>query len=74
MPALAAFMVRLLIPEAERLRGREALAAIGVVVVVMASAYVMGTQHPRLLTCEDFTISGNFAPENCSPGTGSTVS
>lgn len=73
MPALAAFMVRLLIPEAERLRGREALAAIAVVVVVMASAYVMGTQHPRLLTCEDFTISGNFAPENCSPGTGSTV-
>jgi len=39
----------------------------------MASAYVMGTQHPRLLTCEDFTISGNFAPEDCSPGTGSTV-
>lgn len=73
MPALAAFLVRLLIPTAERLRGRERLAAIAVVGTVMLGSFVLGTQHPRILTCEDFTISGNFAPENCSPGTGSTV-
>jgi hypothetical protein len=73
MPALAAFMVRVLIPAAERLQGREKFAAIGVVAFVMLTSFLVGTQHPRMLTCEDFTISGNFAPENCSPGTGSTV-
>jgi hypothetical protein len=73
LPALAAFMVRVLIPGAERLQGREKFAAIGVVAFVMLTSFVIGTQHPRMLTCEDFTISGNFAPENCSPGTGSTV-
>lgn len=73
MPALAAFMVRVLIPTAERLRGRERMAAIGVVAVVMLASFFAGTQHPRMLTCEDFTISGNLAPENCSQGTGTTM-
>jgi len=72
LPALAAFMVRVLIPTAERLRGREKLAAVGVVALVMVTSFLIGTQHPRMLTCEDFSISGNFAPENCSPGTGTT--
>jgi hypothetical protein len=73
LPALAAVMVRLLVPGAERLRGRRALAAVVAVSLIMLVSFVIGTQHPRLLTCEDFTISGNFAPQNCSPGTGSTV-
>jgi hypothetical protein len=73
IPALAAFMVRVLIPTAERLRGREKSAAIGLVAFVMLASFLIGTQHPRMLTCEDFTISGNYAPEDCSPGTGSTV-
>lgn len=73
MPALAAFLVRLLIPASERLVGRERFAALGVVALVMAVSYALGTQHPHILTCEDFTISGNYAPDNCSPGTGSTV-
>jgi hypothetical protein len=72
LPALAAFMVRLLIPSAERLRGSERWAAIGVVALVMLASFVVGTQHPRLLTCDDFTVSGNFAPPGCSPGTGTT--
>jgi hypothetical protein len=73
LPALAAFLVRLIIPTAERLQGRERLAVAGVVATVMLGSFVVGTQHPRMLTCEDFTISGNHAPDNCSSGTGSTV-
>lgn len=73
LPALSAVMVRLVIPGSERLRGRRALSAIAVVALLMGVSFFLGTQHPRILTCEDFTISGNFAPENCSPGTGSTV-
>ena len=72
LPALAAFLVRVLIPGAERLHGGERYAAIGVVALVMATAFLLGTQHPRMLTCEDFTISGNFAPEGCASGTGTT--
>ncbi len=72
LPALAAFMVRLLVPTAERLRGSERWAAIGVVALVMLASFVVGTQHPRMLTCDDFTVSGNFAPPGCSPGTGTT--
>jgi hypothetical protein len=72
LPALAAFMVRLLVPTAERLRGSERRAAIGVVALVMLASFVVGTQHPRMLTCDDFTVSGNFAPPGCSPGTGTT--
>jgi hypothetical protein len=73
LPALAAVMVRLLIPSAERLRGRRALGAVVVVSCIMLVSFGLGTQHPRILTCEDFSISGNFAPANCSPGAGSTV-
>ncbi|MGB7962795.1 MAG: hypothetical protein WCF12_07540 [Propionicimonas sp.] len=73
MPAFAALTVRLLIPGANRLHGKEALAAGGVVLLAMLASFAIGTQHPRILTCEDFTISGNFAPSGCSSGTGSTV-
>jgi hypothetical protein len=73
LPALAAFLVRLIVPTAERLQGRERLAVAGVVATLMITSFVVGTQHPRILTCEDFTISGNHAPDNCSSGTGSTV-
>ena len=72
IPAMAALLVRLLVPGAERLQGRSALVAAGVVLAVLAAAFVLGTQHTRILTCDDFTISGNFAPPGCSPGTGST--
>jgi hypothetical protein len=72
MPVLGALMVRLLIPEAERLSRSQALVVAGVVVSVMLVSYGLGTQHPHMLSCEDFTVSGNFAPENCTPGTGST--
>lgn len=73
MPALAALLVRLLLPGAMRLRGRQAATAGTVVLLVMAGSFVLGTQQQRILTCEDFTISGNFAPADCSPGTGTTA-
>jgi hypothetical protein len=69
MPLLAGFMVRLLLPETHGLRRVDAIAVMAVVVLVMVAAYGIGTQHPHMLSCDDFTISGNFAPENCTPGT-----
>jgi hypothetical protein len=40
----------------------------------MATAYFLGTQHQHMLSCDDFSISGNFAPENCNPGVSTTES
>jgi hypothetical protein len=74
MPALAAFLIRLLFPGAENLTRRQAAIAIASVAVVMAAAYVLGTQHPHMLSCDDFSISGNFAPGNCNPGIATTES
>jgi len=72
MPALAAFLIRLLIPGAATLPRRHAVIAIASVAIVMTAAYVLGTQHPHMLSCDDFSISGNFAPENCNPGIATT--
>jgi hypothetical protein len=72
IPALAAFMVRLLVPGAERMPRKQALSAIVVVSLVMLASWGLGTQHPHMLSCQDFSISGNFAPENCTPGISTT--
>ena len=74
MPALTAFLIRLLIPGAENLPRKHAAVAIASVAIVMAAAYVVGTQHPHMLSCDDFSISGNFAPANCNPGIATTES
>ena len=47
---------------------RHRAAAGAAVVLVVVMAYVLGTQHPRFLTCEDFAVSGNSRPEGCAPG------
>lgn len=74
MPVLAAFMVRLLLPETRRVRRPQALLIMLVVVLVMLASYGLGTQHPHMLSCDDFTISGNFASANCTLGTSSEES
>jgi hypothetical protein len=74
MPVLAAWIIRLIIPGADRLRRKEALIVAATVISVMAVAFIVGTQHPHVLSCDDFSISGNFAPEDCTPGSASTIS
>ena len=34
----------------------------------MGMAWLLGNQHPRLMTCQDFAISGNSPPPGCVPG------
>jgi uncharacterized membrane protein len=74
MPALSAFLIRLMIPGVEDLPRRPARIAIVSVALVMAAAYVLGTQHPHMLSCDDFSISGNYAPPDCNPGISTTDS
>ncbi|MGI9344047.1 MAG: hypothetical protein ACR2QV_14500 [Gammaproteobacteria bacterium] len=42
--------------------------AIGAIIVsLVLTGFIAGRNHPHFLTCEDFEISGNFVPENCTP-------
>jgi hypothetical protein len=66
-PAMAALVVLVAIPGSESVkRSRDVAMSIGVIAVIGVLSYVLGTQHPRLLTCEEFTISGNDQPSGCS--------
>ncbi len=72
-PAMAALVVVMVVPGAESVRRkRHRAVAVGVVAIVVVLSYSMGTQHSRLLTCQDFKISGNDQPPGCSAGVGVT--
>jgi hypothetical protein len=49
---------------------RPKIALLLVVVTLFAAGYLMGANHHRLVTCEDFAISGQYVPENCQPEQG----
>lgn len=72
IPVMAAVLVRLVLPGAQRLGWSQARVVLAVVGLVMAAAFALGVANPRILTCQDFTISGNFAPPGCTPGPGTT--
>ncbi len=38
---------------------------VGALAGVMLASFVLGSNHPAFLTCEDFTISGNSEPPGC---------
>ena len=43
---------------------------IGIAVVLgtmLLAGYLVGTNHGKFLTCEDFELSGQFVPEDCRP-------
>jgi hypothetical protein len=70
-PAMVAIVLVMVVPGAESVRrGRDNVVAIAAIALVLALSYTMGTQHRRLLTCQDFKISGNDQPAGCSPGNG----
>ncbi len=46
-----------------RRRSQVALAAI--ILGLVAAGFVIGKNHPYLLTCQDFEISGNYVPDEC---------
>ena len=72
-PAMIALVLVMVVPGVESVRSRRDNAvAIGVIALVVLLSFTLGTQHSRLLTCEDFKISGNDQPASCTSGTGVT--
>ena len=66
-PAMVAIVLVMVVPGAESVRGRDTVVAIAAIALVVVLSYIMGTQHRRLLTCDDFKISGNDQPAGCTP-------
>ncbi|MCS5722962.1 hypothetical protein N1028_04890 [Herbiconiux sp. CPCC 203407] len=47
---------------------RERLVVLGAVGFIAVASFLLGANHSRFLTCEDFTLSGNSEPPGCTPG------
>ena len=52
-PAMVAIVLVMVVPGAESVRGRDTVVAVAAIALVVVLSYIMGTQHRRLLTCED---------------------
>lgn len=69
-PYLLYVIILAVVPDIERLthtRLRGAL--IGIVIVMGAAGYTLGTHHDLFLTCDNFKTGGHDIPENCrAPG------
>ena len=70
IPFLAAVLLRVTIAGYEEIPNRRRIAAAGVVGIVAIASFGLGTFNNRFLTCNDFVISGNDTPQNCSNGSG----
>lgn len=65
-PYVVYMAVSIAYPDFVRINRAGPRVAIVMVVLFMGAAgYIAGSNHPRLLTCEDFEISGQSLPENC---------
>lgn len=68
LPYAAFLIIRLVKPEFLELPGRKPKAGLVLILLLfLGLGYLMGKSHARLLTCEDFTLSGNAAPVDCTP-------
>lgn len=66
-PYVAYVIVSVLYPEFTRIRERGPKFGIIFIIVLMTFVgYLVGLNHHRFLTCEDFEISGQSVPANCS--------
>jgi hypothetical protein len=69
-PFLAAVLLRVTIAGYEEIPNRRRLVAAAVVGIVAIASFGLGTVNNRFLTCNDFVISGNDTPQNCTNGRG----
>ncbi len=66
-PYVAYVIVSVLYPEFTKMREPGPKIGVVLIIVLMTMAgYLIGSNHYRFLTCEDFEISGQSVPSNCS--------
>lgn len=66
LPYLMYVLVMVAVPDIETLQHPKLRIAIwSIALAVALSGYLIGTHHPRFLTCFDFKVSGSDVPNNC---------
>jgi len=66
VPLTLKLLVQMFTPEVGQLRNRRLAALLALVVVVSGVGFVFGREHPRFLTCNDFSVAGSAEPEGCA--------
>ena len=65
LPFVAWTLISAINPEFVELPTSNKFAVGAAVLVFFAAGYLIGARNDSLLTCDDFTVSGNHAPSNC---------
>ncbi|MEL6404917.1 MAG: hypothetical protein AAFR81_11170 [Chloroflexota bacterium] len=65
LPVLGYTFLVILQGESLRLPGRMLYAMMAIVLIVALLGYAIGTYHYLFITCQEFTVAGDFAPPNC---------
>lgn len=65
-PYLLYVIILAVVPDIERLKHPKLhVALLGILVVMAAAGYGLGTHHDLFLTCDNFKTGGHDIPENC---------
>lgn len=66
IPYLAIVLASVIYPDFTKMAGTLPKIGITVVIGVMVTVgYLVGSNHQRFLTCDDFELSGQYVPEDC---------
>jgi hypothetical protein len=67
LPFIAWMLISIINPEFVDLPGKNKLAVLGAVILFASIGYLVGVRNDVFLTCDEFKLSGNDLPDNCTP-------
>ncbi|WP_291045378.1 hypothetical protein [Herbiconiux sp.] len=67
LPTAIWVLARMVWPELGETTWKERLIVLGAVGFIAVASFLLGANHSRFLTCEDFSLSGNSEPPGCTP-------
>jgi len=66
LPYLLYVIILAIVPDIDRLtRPKLRVALLGILLVMGVAGFMIGKNHPRFLTCENFKVGGHDIPANC---------
>lgn len=66
VPYVLYLVARIINPDLVTFSRRQTWTLAGITFFVISCGLMAGDSHPLLMTCTDFSISGNFVPESCT--------
>lgn len=67
LPFIAWMLISIINPAFGDLPGKNKLAVLGAVILFASIGYLVGARNDVFLTCDEFKLSGNDLPDNCTP-------